>query len=102
MKEAIIAKVALQASHLYQTAYQLLSMTSIKQIWPKDWLPHVQGRIYAFHALAEYYQSLVAGASSSYGEQISRLKVRLSEVIKGYWESNNIELLFRAVSTFKG
>ncbi|XP_064643654.1 programmed cell death 6-interacting protein-like isoform X3 [Lineus longissimus] len=74
MKDAIIAKVAHQVSHLYQTAFQLLSMTSISQIWPKDWLAHVQGRVYAFHALAEYHQSVVAGAGASYGEQIARLK----------------------------
>ena len=42
----------------------------------QEWIPLVVSKQAAFHGMAEYYQSCVAAGNKSYGEQISRLKVR--------------------------
>jgi len=51
----------------------------------QDWLPVVAMKQAAFHAMAEFYQSVVAQKAKSYGEQIARLKVcpvsRINQVI---------------------
>ena len=41
----------------------------------QDWLATVVMKQAAFHALAEYYQSVVAQQTKSYGEEIARLQV---------------------------
>ena len=41
----------------------------------QEWLPIVAMKQAAFHALAEFYQSVAAQKSKSYGEQIARLRV---------------------------
>ena len=42
----------------------------------KEWIPCVAMKQAAFHAMAEFYQSVVAQKAKSYGEQIARLRVR--------------------------
>ncbi|XP_059160822.1 programmed cell death 6-interacting protein-like isoform X2 [Physella acuta] len=74
MKEAMIAKLSYQTSELYSDAMKLMQLGSIRDLWPKDWLPTVVMKQAAFHAMAEYYQSCVAQQSKSYGEEIARLQ----------------------------
>ncbi|KAK0059367.1 programmed cell death 6-interacting protein [Biomphalaria pfeifferi] len=74
MKEAMIAKLAYQTSELYSDAMKLMQLGSIRDLWPKDWLPTVVMKQAGFHAMAEFYQSIVAQQSKSYGEEIARLQ----------------------------
>ncbi|KAH9524394.1 Rhophilin, Rho GTPase binding protein [Bulinus truncatus] len=74
MKEAMVAKLAYQTSELYSDAMKLMQLGSIRDLWPKDWLPTVVMKQAAFHGMAEYYQSCVAQQSKSYGEEIARLQ----------------------------
>ena len=41
----------------------------------QDWLATVVMKQAAFHGLAEFYQSVVAQQTKSYGEEIARLQV---------------------------
>ncbi|XP_041371730.1 programmed cell death 6-interacting protein-like isoform X2 [Gigantopelta aegis] len=74
MKESMVAKVAFQCSELYADAMKLMQLHSIKELWPKDWLPCVAMKQAAYHALAEFNQSVVSQQTKSYGEEISRLQ----------------------------
>ncbi|ESO86831.1 hypothetical protein LOTGIDRAFT_207048 [Lottia gigantea] len=74
MKDAMIAKLAYQTSELYADAMKLMQLSSIRDLWPRDWLSTVVMKQAAFHGLAEYYQSQVAANGKNYGEQIARLQ----------------------------
>ncbi|XP_052804277.1 programmed cell death 6-interacting protein-like isoform X2 [Mya arenaria] len=74
MKEAMVVKIAFQAQELYADAMKLMQLPSLKELWPRDWLPVVATKQAAFHAMAEFYQGVVAQKAKSYGEQISRLR----------------------------
>ncbi|XP_061174111.1 programmed cell death 6-interacting protein-like isoform X2 [Saccostrea echinata] len=74
MKEAMVAKIAYQCSDLYSDAMKLMQLASLKELWPKDWVPLVACKQAGFHGMAEFYQSCVAQQSKSYGEQIARLQ----------------------------
>jgi programmed cell death 6-interacting protein len=41
----------------------------------QEWLTSVSGKQAAYHALAEYYQSLQAKDAKDFGEEIARLRV---------------------------
>ncbi|XP_078334645.1 programmed cell death 6-interacting protein-like isoform X3 [Crassostrea virginica] len=74
MKEAMVAKISHQCSDLYSDAMKLMQLASLKDLWPKDWLPLVACKQAAFHGMAEFYQSCVSQQSKTYGEQIARLQ----------------------------
>ncbi|XP_046563648.1 LOW QUALITY PROTEIN: programmed cell death 6-interacting protein-like [Haliotis rubra] len=74
MKDAMVAKLAYQCSELYADTMKLMQLHSIKELWPKEWIQCVVMKQAAFHGMAEFYQSNVAKANKSYGEQIARLK----------------------------
>ncbi|XP_048781055.2 programmed cell death 6-interacting protein-like isoform X3 [Ostrea edulis] len=74
MKEAMVAKIAHQCSDLYSDAMKLMQLASLKDLWPKDWIPLVVCKQAGFHGMSEFYQSCVAQQSKSYGEQIARLQ----------------------------
>ncbi|KAL4229283.1 Rhophilin [Mactra antiquata] len=74
MKEAMVVKIAYQCSDLYADAMKLMQLPSLKDLWPREWLPTVAMKQAAFHSMAEFYQSVVAQKSKCYGEQIARLK----------------------------
>ncbi|RUS90047.1 hypothetical protein EGW08_002160 [Elysia chlorotica] len=74
MKEGTIAKLAYQTSELYADAMKLMQLGSIRDLWPKEWLPIVGMKQAAFHGMAEFYQSCVAQQAKTYGEEIARLQ----------------------------
>ncbi|KAK7092226.1 programmed cell death 6-interacting protein-like isoform X2 [Littorina saxatilis] len=74
MKDSMIAKVAYQCSELYADAMKLMQLGSIRDLWPRDWLATIVMKQAGFHAMAEYYQALVAQQTKSYGEEIARLQ----------------------------
>lgn len=74
MKSLIVAKLCVQCSELYGSAFKLLQMESIKMIWPKEWLSSVAGKQSGYHSMAEYYRSLVDKDAKDFGFEISRLK----------------------------
>jgi len=41
----------------------------------QDWLNTVSGKQAAYHAIAQYYQSMVSKESKEFGEEIARLRV---------------------------
>ena len=74
MKPAIVAKVAAQCSDLYGAALKLMQLQSLRDLWPKDWIPHVSAKESSMQGLAEFHQSEVHRDSKEFGEQIARLR----------------------------
>ena len=75
MKDAIIAKIANQVEDYYAETFKYVSA---KYIWPdEDWPRVIKMKQLAFRAIAEYYQSLVHGSKSEYGEQLARLAIAI-------------------------
>lgn len=95
MKEAMIAKLAYQCSDLYADAMKLLQLQTIKELWPREWIPVAVMKQAAFHALAEYYQSVVAQQKKLYGEEIARLQ-HADELMKASQTRGSGSFCFRA------
>lgn len=75
MKDAVIAKIANQVEDYYAETFKFVSA---KYIWPdEDWPRIIKMKQLAFGAIAEFYQSLVNGSKSEYGEQLARLTLAM-------------------------
>jgi len=74
MKPVMVAKLAMQCSDLYADALKLLQLETIKSLWPKDWVNAAAGKQAAQHAIAEFYQSMLAKDGKEFGEEIARLR----------------------------
>ena len=88
MKDAIICKLATQCEDLYADALKQMQRDSLRSLWEREWVPTVAGKQSAFHGLAMFHQSLVAGAAKRIGEQIA-------------WLQKSVELL-KAAQTRSG
>lgn len=75
MKDAIVAKLCMQAEELYGEVLKLFQKDFLRPLWDKEWIPIVSGKQAALNALAEYYQSLVCKSNKLIGEEITRLQV---------------------------
>ncbi|KAK2160065.1 hypothetical protein LSH36_141g09036 [Paralvinella palmiformis] len=94
MKPAVTAKLAHQCSDLYAEAMKLLQLDSIRGLWPKDWIPNVASKQASYHALAEYYQSLVHKEKKEFGEEIARLR-HAKELITAAEQRGGSHFLFQ-------
>ncbi|CAH1241324.1 PDCD6IP [Branchiostoma lanceolatum] len=74
MKEAIIAKLSMQASDLYSDAMKQAQNPHFGDLLPKEWIPTLAGKQAMYHAQAEYHMSLLAKKNKNIGEEIARLK----------------------------
>lgn len=74
MKAGIVAKIASQAAELYAEAARQLGRDMLRSLWERDWMPVVNGKQFAFQALAQYQQSLLAKEAKEIGEELSRLQ----------------------------
>ncbi|XP_019630118.1 PREDICTED: programmed cell death 6-interacting protein-like isoform X3 [Branchiostoma belcheri] len=74
MKEAIIAKLSMQASDLYSDAMKQAQNPHFGDLLPKEWIPTLAGKQAMYHAQAEFYMSLMAKKNKNIGEEIARLK----------------------------
>ena len=62
--------------HVSASSYSSITATEFFSLFPKqDWLSTVAGKQAAFHAIAEYQQSLQAKEAKNFGEEIARLRV---------------------------
>ncbi|GAB1608342.1 programmed cell death 6-interacting protein-like isoform X6 [Argonauta hians] len=94
MNDAMVAKLALQCSDLYADAMKLLQLPSVRELWPRDWIPATVMKQAAFHALAEYHQSICAQKKKSYGEEIARL-LHADELMKASQTRGSGSFCFR-------
>ncbi|XP_025832314.1 programmed cell death 6-interacting protein [Agrilus planipennis] len=73
MKDQVIAKLAAYCEDLYAECLKQFQKENLKPLWDKEWIPTIAGKQAGFHAIAEYYQSLVCKSNKSIGEEIARL-----------------------------
>ncbi|KAG5728797.1 hypothetical protein E4T56_gene6254 [Termitomyces sp. T112] len=85
-KNALIAKVAARVASLYQATSQTIrgASPSIKDIFPSDWLPHIEAKFHHFSAVSQYRKSMDEIEASSYGVEIARLQEAQVEAKKAY------------------
>ena len=65
----------------------------------QDWLSSVSSKQAAYHAVAEYYQSMVSKESKEFGEEIARLKVGLLLTVNVDIYSTLLAILWLDAST---
>ncbi|KAK6631602.1 hypothetical protein RUM44_006131 [Polyplax serrata] len=97
MKDAIIAKLCYQTEEMYAEVVNLFQKEILRNLWEKDWIPIVTGKQAAYHALAEYFQSLVCKSKKLIGEEIARLE-HASELIKAAQSRSGKAQLFHDYS----
>ncbi|XP_064396654.1 programmed cell death 6-interacting protein-like isoform X2 [Halichondria panicea] len=73
IKDAVVAKVAMQASDLYADAYSNMQVGSVKSMWDKSWLQIVVAKQLYFHAVAQHRLGKVAQADKSFGTAVARM-----------------------------
>uniref|UniRef100_A0A1Y1LGS8 BRO1 domain-containing protein n=1 Tax=Photinus pyralis TaxID=7054 RepID=A0A1Y1LGS8_PHOPY len=74
MKDQIVAKLSSQCEDLYSECLKMFQRENLKQLWDRDWIATIAGKQAGYHAIAEYYQSLVCKSNKIIGEQITRLE----------------------------
>ncbi|KAG5651345.1 hypothetical protein H0H81_009008 [Sphagnurus paluster] len=85
-KNGLIAKVAARVASLYELASQTIREASppIKDIFPSDWLPHLEAKSHHFSAVSKYRKSMDEIEGSRYGVEIARLQDAHLEAKKAY------------------
>lgn len=81
MKDAVVAKLCNQTKEMYDEVLNLFQKEIVHNLWDKEWIPVVSGKQAGYHALAEYYQSLVCKSRKLIGEEIARLDVILIKIL---------------------
>ncbi|KAJ6619711.1 BRO1-like domain-containing protein [Mycena sp. CBHHK59/15] len=74
-KNPLLAKLAAHTAVLYRSAVTTIrdASPSIQQLFPSDWLPHIEAKQYHFEAVSQYRQSLGELEASNYGIELARL-----------------------------
>ncbi|KAL5032064.1 hypothetical protein BDV3_000659 [Batrachochytrium dendrobatidis] len=75
MKDASLAKLALQASLFYNAAFDGASQT---QVFDKAWSSYMQVKMLHLKAIAHYHKAMDSLGSGKYGEQIAWLQAALA------------------------
>jgi hypothetical protein len=71
-KSAIIAKLAAETAHLYNTALESLTELVIAGNIDRVWLPYVQCKERYFTCLAQHHQAIVEDGKGAYGLSVAR------------------------------
>ncbi|KHJ42964.1 BRO1-like domain protein [Trichuris suis] len=80
LRPTLVARIASECASMYYEANKMLSREGFKNMWDKassrsrEWIPLSGGKCFAFQALAQYYQSLMAKESKDVGEELARLQ----------------------------
>ncbi|CDW58389.1 BRO1 domain containing protein [Trichuris trichiura] len=74
LRPTLVARIASECASMYYEANKMLSREGFKSMWDKEWIPLSGGKCFAFQALAQYYQSLMAKESKDVGEELARLQ----------------------------
>lgn len=80
LRDGTIARLSLQISDYYDTAFELASNSSIQTVFPKYWLTHMQIKVLHFHAASQFRKACECISQDKYGEEVSRLQVASDSV----------------------
>ncbi|GLV31978.1 ALG-2 interacting protein X [Carabus blaptoides fortunei] len=94
LKDHIVAKLSAQCEDLYAECLKIFQRESLRTLWEKEWIPLIAGKQAGFHAIAEYYQSLVCKANKRVGEEITRLEHSL-ELFKAAQQRSGRPAMFQ-------
>ncbi|KAJ3037268.1 Rhophilin, Rho GTPase binding protein [Rhizophlyctis rosea] len=79
MKDGIVAKLAMQAADFYESANETATAAGV---FDKAWTTQLQVKKYHFIAAAQYRKSVESQNAGKYGEEIARLQIAQSHVMK--------------------
>lgn len=97
LKEAIVAKLACQCEEMYAEALRGLQKENTRNLWDKEWVSIVAGKQAGFHAMTQFYQSLVCRAKKDVGEEIARL-TQATELFKAAQSRSGRPSLYEEMS----
>jgi programmed cell death 6-interacting protein len=75
LRDGTIARLSLQISDYYDTAFELASNSTIQSVFSKHWLVHMQVKALHFKAAAQFRKSCECISQDKYGQEVSRLQV---------------------------
>lgn len=72
-KDLLIAKLCCQCEELYADVLKVMQKENIRNIWDKEWIPHVAGKQSALHGSIYFFMSLHSRSTKQIGQEISCL-----------------------------
>ncbi|KAI9014540.1 BRO1-like domain-containing protein [Phycomyces nitens] len=73
LRDGTIARLATQIAAYYDQAYELATNSSIQDIYPAQWIIHMQIKALHFHAAAQFRKASECISQNKYGEEVARL-----------------------------
>ncbi|EGC38045.1 hypothetical protein DICPUDRAFT_149310 [Dictyostelium purpureum] len=80
LSDAIVSKLAAQVSEYYEASNHALNSNTLKSIVDRNWTNTVLVKSFLYKAIASYIYSKGLGASSQFGEQVSRLIIAIDNI----------------------
>ncbi|KAL0081159.1 BRO1-like domain-containing protein [Phycomyces blakesleeanus] len=80
LRDGTIARLATQIAQYYDEAHELATNSSIQDIYPPQWLAHMQIKALHFHAAAQFRKASECISQNKYGEEVARLTLANAHV----------------------
>lgn len=93
LKDPIRAKLACQCEEMYAETLRGMQKEAARGLWDKEWIALVAGKQAGYHAMTQFFQSLVCRAKKDVGEEIARL-TQATELFKAAQSRSGRPLIF--------
>ncbi|KAI7851287.1 ALIX V-shaped domain binding to HIV-domain-containing protein [Circinella umbellata] len=84
LRDGTIARLAIKIAEFYDAAYELATNSSTQNVFPKQWLTHMQVKALHFNAASQFRKACECISQNKYGEEVARLQIAHSLVKRGF------------------
>ena len=84
LRDGTIARLAIKIAESYDAAYELATNSSTQNVFPKQWLTHMQVKALHFNAASQFRKACECISQNKYGEEVARLQIAHNLVKRGF------------------
>ncbi|KAI9249192.1 BRO1-like domain-containing protein [Phascolomyces articulosus] len=84
LRDGTIARLAIKIAEFYDAAYELATNSSTQNVFPKQWLTHMQVKALHFNAASQFRKACECISQNKYGEEVARLQIANSLVKRAF------------------
>ncbi|KAI9489347.1 ALIX V-shaped domain binding to HIV-domain-containing protein [Zychaea mexicana] len=84
LRDGTIARLAIKIAEFYDAAYELATNSSTQNVFPKQWLTHMQVKALHFNAASQFRKACECISQNKYGEEVARLQIASSLVKRAF------------------